>query len=334
MGALTSGGTSNRSNIASIGTTLDPMHYFWKATTGRDYVNEFLEDGTEKLNWGVSKVTKPVNKFFKKGDPFVKSLEKTFGKQQFVEDWNATVENRPIDAAAIAAAVYFGAAGAAGAGGSGAGAGAATAGEAAAPAASAGSTAGASVGGMTAAEAAITPTFASGVGATGAGLSATGTGAATTAITPTFASGVVSAGTGGSGALGAAGTAALSNSLTYSPMASGITGAGITGTGAGGGTGTVGGVAGSQANGSWIDTVKEIYDYGKKAKNVYDQFKPKNQSPNQQNQFQPNQRPMHLGTNQTYLQQANGGQQPLDAFSQQLQSQLQDIINRQKSANW
>lgn len=323
MGALTSGGESNRSNIASLGTKLDPMHYVWEKALGKDYVNRFIEDGTEKLNHYASYVTKPVHKFVTKGDIFARSLEKTFGKQQFVEDWNRTVENRPVDAAAIAAAVYFGAAAAAG--GSSAGAGAASAGSTAAPAASAGST-GAAVGGMTGAEAAITPTFASGIvggsaaPAAASGFGAASTGAASAVITPTFASGVVGAGTGGASALGVAGDAALANSLTYSPMFAG-------------GTGTVGGVAGSGvSNTSWVDTAKEIYDYGNKAKKVYDQFNPQQQNPQQQQRL-PNAPNFFMGTNNSLLNQVQG-QQPLDQFSSQLQSQLQNIINKQKSGSW
>jgi hypothetical protein len=175
MGALIGGGESHKSNITPMGEAFDPTSWITKGI-GADFLNphKYINPATDKLNeWG-SKITGPINRLNTQIEPGAAMLNQTeIGKQ-----WNETIENRPVDAAAMAMAAIFG-------GGALMGGGAASG---AAPMGMAGSTgAGMSV---------ITPTFASGIGATSAAAPVFGsmgafggsTAAGLSALTPSFAS--------------------------------------------------------------------------------------------------------------------------------------------------
>lgn len=181
MGALIGGGESHKSNITPMGEAFDPTSWITKGV-GADFLNphKYINPATDKLNeWG-SKITGPINRLNTQIEPGANLLNQTeIGKQ-----WNETIENRPVDAAALVMGAIFG-------GGALMGAGGAAGGAASAPMGMAGST-GAGL-------SAITPAFSSGVGAVGtgstlgglgSGLGAFGssTGAGLAALTPKFAS--------------------------------------------------------------------------------------------------------------------------------------------------
>ena len=199
---LIGGGESHKSNIAQYGEDFDPTSWITEAM-GTDFLNphKYIKPATDKLNEWLGTVTKPINKLNTQIEPGAAMLDKT----EMGHAWNQTIENRPVDAIAMVMAAIFG-------GGALAGAGAGGAGAAGAPAASGGAGAMGGLGGMSGASAAITPTFASGVGAgsgaiSGMGYSGLGTlGASGTAaansMLPSLGSFSSMGGTGGSSLLG------------------------------------------------------------------------------------------------------------------------------------
>ena len=202
-------------------------------------------------------------------------------------------------------------------------------GKAATPAASS-NAAGTSTGGMSQASSAITPA---------AGTSLGGMSQASSAITPSFsslgnaASSNALSGLGGmANGFGQVGNAALANSFTYSPKAEGIMGAGISGTG--GGTGTVGGVAGSDVYKNGLsDALKKL---SKLNEGYQDIMKLRNEYENPPTQMgMPVQTPEFFSGNSAPQSSApSPNVQSLDQFSQRLQSELQKIINKQKNGRW
>lgn len=195
---LLGGGESHKSNIAQYGEDFDPTSWITKGI-GADFLNphKYIKPATNKLNEWIGTVTKPINQLNTKIEPGAAMLNQTpIGKQ-----WNQTIENRPVDAAAMVLGAIFGGGALMGAGGA--------AGAAGAPAASGGAGAMGGLGGMSGAASAITPTFASGVGA-GSGV----------------ASGL---GYSGLGTLGASGTAAANSMLPSLGSFSSMGGAGVGG---------------------------------------------------------------------------------------------------------
>ena len=180
MGALIGGGESNKSNMSRMGEQFDPTSWITKGI-GADFLNphKYINPATDTLNKYIGKVTGPINKLNTQIEPGANMLDQT----EIGHNWNQTIENRPVDAAALVMGAIFG-------GGALAGAGAAGGGGAisGAPMGMAGSTG--------AGMAAITPSFASGVGATSAAAPAFGsmgafggsTAAGLSALTPSFAS--------------------------------------------------------------------------------------------------------------------------------------------------
>lgn len=171
---------------------------------------------------------------------------------------------------------------------------------------------GTSLGGMSQASSAITPSF-----------SSLGNAASSNALS----------GLGGmANGFGQVGNAALANSLTYSPMAEGIMGAGISGTG--GGTGTVGGVAGSDVYKDGLsDALKKLtklnegYQDIMKRRNEYENPPPQMGMPVQTPEF-------FSGNSAPQSSAPSPNVQPLDQFSQRLQLELQKIIDKQKNGRW
>lgn len=244
------GGNSHKSNIAGLGEMFDPMSWILP-----DEINPhtYAKPIANWSNEALSKVAKPINQFHTAITPGKQWIDDNVG---IAKAWNQTVENRPVDALAVAAATFFsgGAAAGAGAGGAGAtGAGLGTAGNAAANAALAGGSA-------------------TGAGAaTGAGLGTLGS--AGTAYGSAMLGGAGSAGAagaataagGGLGGLGAAGTtaglAALTPTFTSAGTAA-LTNAGMSGVQP----------AGSDSYfGQMLDKGREYYDQFKVYKDYYDQ---------------------------------------------------------------
>lgn len=193
------GGDGNESFVSRLGEQLDPTSYFMpESINPHTYINPL----TDTLNEGLSNISKPLNQFGTMITPGKQWLDE---QVPLLQAWNETVENRPIDAAAIAAGTIFSGGALAGAGG-GAGAGLGTAGNAAANAALAGGSAtgagaatGAGLGSLGSAGTAYGSSLlglggtaaganAAAVGAGGGlgGLGLAGTTAATTALTPAF----------------------------------------------------------------------------------------------------------------------------------------------------
>lgn len=188
-------------------------------------------------------------------------------------------------------------------------------GNAATPAASSNATA-SSLGGMSQASSAITPSF-----------SSMGSG---------FSSGATSSLGSMSNGLGHIGNAALGNSLTYSPIASGITGAGITGNGIGGGTGSIGGVAGSQIQENGLSqAIKKLQKMNEGVQDIMNRRNEYEQQPEAMPQpiSTPNFFSGDSGPSQSLINNSQSGQ-PLDQFSQRLQVELQKIIDKQKNGRW
>ena len=246
----------HHSFIADLGEMLDPMSYLHKGIgLGGLDVHKYAKPATTWLNEQVSTVSKPINQFMTSITPGKAWLDEEIPIAKW---WNDTVENKPIDAAAIAAATVF-------SGGAGAGAGA-------------GGGAGASglgAAGNAAATSAVTPAFAGGTAAStaGAGLGSAGSaygsamlgggvgsGAGMASVAPSVAA--MNAG-GGIGGIGLSGAQALTSAVT--PELVGL------------GTNT------GWTLGKAMDGVKEGYDYYKQGKGVYDAFNPQ-QQPQQDDQ--------------------------------------------------
>jgi hypothetical protein len=172
----------------------------------REVANPIHDVATAGISLGnqvLSPIVKTVNKGLETITPGVKWLHENTA----LGGINEFIENKPLDALGIAAATYF-------------------SGGAASKALGGGASTGIGAGSSAVGSSAITPTFASGAGATAAGTTA---GAGASAITPAFASsGLSIAPAAASGGLGAAGTAAA-NSLLTPAFASwgGASGAGL-----------------------------------------------------------------------------------------------------------
>jgi len=96
------GGESHNSNVARMGQQYDIIgNLLPKSVNPHTYLTPIADKGNEYLG----KVTKPVNKFNTMITPGKAYLDDNV---PILKAWNQTVENRPIDAAAIAAASIFG----------------------------------------------------------------------------------------------------------------------------------------------------------------------------------------------------------------------------------
>lgn len=292
------GGNSHTSNIGHLPERFDPMMWVAEKTGAPKWIAPSYQSGwlADKGNKYLSPITKPINQFHVKYDPVNHYLDKNVG---LWHQWNQTVENRPTDAAGIAAAIFFTGGAAAGAAGGGAAAGAgAAAGEAgaattgAALAAPAASSIG-GIGGMSAGmgASAITPTFASGLGAVGASeAGAIGGGSLL--------------GAAGTGTLGAAGTAALGTSVGGTPLIMG--GAGIG--------------AGSSGFFSNPDNIQMMMKMGNQAK---DQL-----SPQQQSNGAPASQIPQVGSSATNPLNTNDYGSLLTTYSQKMNKENQDKIDK------
>ncbi|WAK01875.1 hypothetical protein [Methylobacter sp. YRD-M1] len=295
------GGTSHHSGVADLGETFDPTSHMVKGLGAPKWMNPhtYLKPIATKSNELISPVTKTINKFDKSINPFHNYLDKNV---PMVRAINETVENRPVDAAAIAAGLFFSGGALAGAMGGGAAAGGSAL--AAAPAAStAGGLGGLSTAGAAVA-AAITPTFASMAPAVGASTAGTSLGAI-------GGGGLLTA--SGTGTLGAAGTAFGSQMLTPSLASLGTSAA---------------------AASPWYKDPDKIQRAVKLGNNINDQFNGNN------SQRVPVQTPSiprftaspSSGPSQFNTPQAND--QLLKAYSAVLQQKLQEYIDKQKNGAW
>lgn len=187
---------------------MDPMTYIPGVNVVANAVHDVGDEFVTGANRVLSPIVKGTNQVLEATTPGVKQLHEAV---PMLGNINRFIEDKPFDAAALAAATFF----------SG-GAAANAMGAAAAPAASGGAGA---MGGMASAgaagSAAITPSFMSGAaagGGIGAGVAGSTTGAlvGANAITPALASGTYGgiAGASGLGTLGTAGTAAGMSALT------------------------------------------------------------------------------------------------------------------------
>jgi hypothetical protein len=206
----------NKNAFGGMLRAMDPMTYVpgvnVLANSAHDIGGEFVSGA----NRALSPLVKGTNQVLEATTPGVKQMHEAVPALGNV---NRFIEDKPFDAAALAAATFFSGGAAAKAMGAGA---------AAAPAASGGAGA---MGGLSSAGAAgtsaITPSFASGAVGAGAGAGAagstTGSLVGAGAITPGLASGTYGgiAGAAGTGTLGTAGTAASGSALTPSFMAMG-----------------------------------------------------------------------------------------------------------------
>lgn len=226
MDSILGGGDSHGSNITSIGEMFDPMSYI---TPEAINPHTYSYDVTTSLNEGLSNVTGPLNQFMTTITPGKEWLD---SQVPILQQWNETVENRPVDAAGIVAALYGGAA----AGGAlGAGAGGASS---------------ATPGFTSLASSSITPTFQSGLGA--AASSGGGIG------------GLGSAGTAyGSAMLGGAGSAGASNAAM-------LAGGGIGGLGQSGAAAGMSAITPTLADPTLGSYMGQLYDKAKEVKNYYD----------------------------------------------------------------
>lgn len=188
----------------------DPMTYVPGISSVANPIHDMGDAAVTGINTALSPVISSTNKVLKTITPGVQYMEDNI---PMMGNINRFIENKPFDAAALAAATFF----------SG---GAAAGGMSGAPAASGGAGA---MGGMAssgaAGSAAITPSFMSGAaagGGMGAGAAGSTTGAlvGANAITPALASGTYGgmAGTAGLGTLGTAGTASGMGAMTPSFM--------------------------------------------------------------------------------------------------------------------
>ena len=222
-------GDSNESFVSRLGEQFDPTSYFMPEDLNpHTYINPI----TDKLNEGLSVIAKPINQFGTMITPGKQWLD---DQVPLLQNWNDTVENRPIDAAAIAAGTIFSGGALAGAGGA-AGASLGTAGNAAANAALAG-------GSATGAGAAT----GAGLGTLGSAGTAYGSSMLGLGGTAAGANAAAAAAGGGLGGLGLAGTTAATTALTPS-------------------FGFMNGAA-SEGLGSYMG---QLYDKAKTAKNYYD----------------------------------------------------------------
>jgi hypothetical protein len=208
----------NASSIARLGRALDPMTYIPGIKEVVNPIHDVAEAGADGVNQVLSPVVGALQEVGSFITPGLKQTEKMLG----LGGLNRFIRDKPLDAAAIAAATFF-SAGAA----TPALTGAATGGTLGA----AGTAAGSSVlaGGTTA-------------GAAGSGLGAAGSAAATSAITPAFSSGAIAAGSAAPTALGVSGTAAATSALTPALASLGTAGTAPT------------------AAGSLLNTFKGAYD--------------------------------------------------------------------------
>ena len=106
---------SHHSSIADIGEMFDPTSWFApKAINPHTYAKPIASFTNEVL----SPIVKPLNRF---GTMITPGKAWIDDQIPLAKKWNDVVENRPLDAAAIAAATYFTGGALAGAGGAGAG---------------------------------------------------------------------------------------------------------------------------------------------------------------------------------------------------------------------
>lgn len=182
----------HKSGIGGMLASMDVGSYI----PGLNVLHNAVNNATTDNLTGANTVLSPIVKGINQGLDYIDPLAKAIKKNTYAGEINDFVENKPADALAVVAATYFS---------GGALSGAATGG-------GAGASTGIGAGATTAGSAAITPTFASGAGATAAGTTAA---AGAGAITPAFASsGLSIAPAAVSGGLGAAGTAAANSLLT------------------------------------------------------------------------------------------------------------------------
>ncbi|MGZ8270723.1 MAG: hypothetical protein ACXWT5_06030 [Methylophilus sp.] len=293
------GGTSHDSGIAAMGANFDPTHHLFQKT-GLKAIDPhtYAIPIADKSNKYLSKVVKPVHRLATKVDPLSNYLDKNVG---LMHQWNQTVENRPVDAAAIVAATIFSGGALAGAGsGAGAAGAAGTSGATlAAPAAS--GVAGSSIGGL------------------GAGVGAS-------AITPTFASGLGAAGVSGAGSIGGGGLLAASGTGTLGA-------AGTSALGATFATPASMGGAGLATAPAWYqnpDNYQKMFKVGNQLNN---QMNPQQQAQPVQPFATPRVAPMSsIGSSSSPSIQSNG--QLADQYSSLLQQQIQALIDKQRNGSW
>jgi len=233
----------HQSGVARIGRALDPTTYIPGLNQISNPIHTMAEGAADTSNAALSPVMKAADRFTEKTTPGLKQLRSSVPGMEGITNF---VNNKPVDAAAIAAATFFSGGAAANAlGGAGA------------------------AGGV-------------GTSAAGAPLGSAGTAAATNALTP--AAFTAAGGAGGSAfaapasSLLSAGQAAGMSALTPAGYASGasalsapISGAGLLGT-----TGTQAGLAALtpsfMGQGASSGVLEAIKPYAQKAMQVKDQY--------------------------------------------------------------
>jgi hypothetical protein len=184
----------NQSGIARLGQMLDPSTYIPGINQITNPIHQGAEQIADSSNRALSPIVGAAQKFTNVITPGMSQLQNAIPTLKNIDTF---VRDKPVDAAAIAAATFF-SAGAATPYLAGAGTGAAG---------------GLSAGGAAATEGALAGTTAGGAGALG-GLGAAGTAAGEAALTPAFSGLASTAGSAAPGLLGSTGTAALNSALT------------------------------------------------------------------------------------------------------------------------
>jgi hypothetical protein len=192
-------GNKNASGIARLARTLDPMTYIPGIKEVANPIHNLAEQGADFGNQVLSPVVGAAQKFTELTTPGLKQVQNAV---PFVKDIDRFVRDKPVDAAAIAAATFF-TAGAATPALTGAGTGGALGAAGSSAATSALTPAFTSAAGTAAGAAPSALTTAAGAGGAGLGtLGSAGTAAGLSALTPAFQGAGLAAGTGAAGSAG------------------------------------------------------------------------------------------------------------------------------------